>query len=372
MITAIKDKSIITFTNNENGKLARFDLKDNSCYTYYNNKYNKVKNLNHYFSNKDTKKVIDGFQDEKYKIFINKIWQGENDCSNIGTLLNRLGKYSNLENYILLNISVNNDVTMNTSEINKYIIKYVIERKYTITRTFQNRYLDNKDLILKIIRYINENYDNKRNEEVWDFIQGWLFEYYEKLINTYKYDYKSLLDYIFDYLPNRENYTLNNYNIRDLEDYANMQSVMSKNGKFNKYPRYLKTVHDITVGNYNMFKKEYSDELFGNRIDNKLEYMNEKEKYIIKVPQCCNDVKQEGVQMHNCVGSYIDKIIDGNTQIVFLRNKKDSNKSLATVEIKNNKLCQAFRSYNTKLTEEDVVFLKKYCKAKNIEYKLRY
>ena len=373
MITATKDRSLITFINNENNKKARFDLKDNSCYSFYNNKFNKVKNIKSFFSGHDTNKIIDGFEDDKYKQFINVIWANEDKCWNVGTLLERLHHYSNLENYILMNIKVSNNVKMKTTDINKYILKYVVNRDLKITRDFESIYLNNKELILKVIRYADENFDDNINNRIWSFISSWLFkDYYMVLLTKYNYDYKTLLNYIFDYLPNREAFNIDNYNVRTLEDYANMQIAMSKNGKFNKYPKYLKTVHDITVLNYNTFKKEYSDELFKNRINNDLAHESQKDNYIIIVPQSCNDIKEEGVQMHNCVGGYIDKIIDGVTQILFLRRFNKPNESLATIEIRNNSLVQAYRSYNTNLTAEDVKFLQKYCKAKNINYKLRF
>lgn len=372
MITAIKDKSIITFTNKGNDKIARFDLKDNSCYTYYNNKYNKVKNLKSFFSGYNADSIIEGFEDEKYKTFIKMIANSEDRCSNVGTLLERLYKYSNLENYILMNVKVDRNVKMKTNEINKYILKYITKRDFKITHSFELAYKENKEVILNIIRHIDENYDDATNNHIYNFIQGYQFkDYFLKLINDYNYEYKALLNYIFDYLPNREAYTINNYNIRTLEDYASMQKAMSKNGKFNKYPKYLKTIHDITVSNYNTFKTEYSDELFSNRINTNLSYESIKDNYTIIVPSCCNDIKQEGVDMHNCVGSYINKIIDGKTQIVFLRRFNKPKESLVTVEIRNNALSQAFRQYNTSLTKDDTEFLKKYCKAKNIEYKLK-
>ncbi|WP_252225262.1 MULTISPECIES: PcfJ domain-containing protein [unclassified Clostridium] len=373
MVTAVKDRSLITFTNHKNNKKARFDLKDNSCYTFYNNKFNKVKNLKNFFSGYDTNKIINGFEDDKYKKFINMIWQEEDRCTNVGTLLERLYKYSNLENYILMNIKVARNVSLKTSEINKYILKYIIKRNLTIDRCFEETYKTHMDLILKIIRYIDISFDDNTNKNIWNFIKDWSFEsHFIKLIDTYNYEYKSLLNYLFDFLPNREGYTVNSYSIRTLEDYASMQKAMSKKGKFNKYPKYLKTVHDITVSNYNTFKKEYSDELFKNRINNDLAYESKKYNYIIKIPQSCNDIKQEGVDMHNCVGSYIEKIIDGKTQIIFLRRLNKPNESLVTVEIRDNKLVQAYRAYNTNLVNEEIEFLKKYCKEKNIEYKLRY
>lgn len=372
-----KDKSIIEFCNKKTNKKARFDLKDNSYYTYYNNKYNKVKNLKNFFSGYRAEYVIEGFEDEKYKKFIKTIQDREYYyCSNVGTLLERLYKYSNLENFILMNIDVDEEVTIKSNEINKYILRYLIDRKFKLTKTFENNYKSNKKLILDIIKFSNENLDDYSNELIYNKLicNYTMLEIFKNLVDSYNYEYKSLIKYLFDYLPNREAFSYSNYysvsSLIMLKDYADMQSAMSKNGKFNKYPKYLKTIHDIIVSNYNCFKREYKEELFVKRINNDYAYSNNRYEYSIIVPQSTNDIKQEGADMHNCVGSYIDKIIDGKTNIVFLRYKKKPNESLATVEIKNNELCQAFRQYNSSLTNEDKEFLKHYCEVKKIKYSL--
>ena len=55
---------------------------------------------------------------------------------------------------------------------------------------------------------------------------------------------------------------------------------------------------------------------------------------------------------------------------MFLRYYNKPKENLATVEVKDNRVCQAYRSYNSPLTESDKEFLKKYCKEKNLEYVL--
>ena len=52
---------------------------------------------------------------------------------------------------------------------------------------------------------------------------------------------------------------------------------------------------------------------------------------------------------------------------MFLRKKDNINKSLVTIEIRDNKVVQAFRSYNTPITTEDKEFIdrwnKLHCKS---------
>ena len=370
---ATKNKSIIYFVNTLNNKKAKFDLKDNSCYKFYNNKYNKVKNLKSYFSGYELCNIY--FKDDSYRKLIEIVNEEEDLCCNVGTLLDRLYKYSHLENYILLGIRFENSIENKTTDYNKYIIKYIRERNYKISRSFEMKYNKNKDLVLKIIRYINENYDDNMNNIIFSSMLNSYYDFswdnFKELVLNYNYDYRKLLEYVVDYLPNREGFNFGNSNsdnIRILLDYANMQKLMSKNGKFDKYPKYLKTVHDITVSNFNTFKKEYNEKMFKDRIRLDYEFESKQYNYRIICPKTANEVKQEGVDMHHCVGSYIDKIINGKTYIVFMRRFNKPKESLVTVEIKNGAVCQAYRVHDSSITEEDKNFLKYYCKKKNLEY----
>ena len=56
--------------------------------------------------------------------------------------------------------------------------------------------------------------------------------------------------------------------------------------------------------------------------------------------------------MNNCVSSYVQKVIDGHCDILFLRYKDSPDKSLVTIEVRDNKIVQALQKYNHPLTNE--------------------
>ena len=57
--------------------------------------------------------------------------------------------------------------------------------------------------------------------------------------------------------------------------------------------------------------------------------------------------------MSNCVSSYIDKVINGECHILFLRKKDSPDKSLVTIEVRNNQIVQARRKFNDPVNEEE-------------------
>ena len=59
------------------------------------------------------------------------------------------------------------------------------------------------------------------------------------------------------------------------------------------------------------------------------------------------------MNQNNCVASYIDRVIDGNCHILFLRKKDHPKESLVTIEIRNNEIIQAKRRFNYPVTQED-------------------
>lgn len=139
------------------------------------------------------------------------------------------------------------------------------------------------------------------------------------------------------------------YLIRELYDYANMMSTISK--KYDKYPRHFLTTHKIASRNYNRLKREFSEELFKKRI--KLNYECRYKDYVFIYPKCTQDIKDESTSMNNCVVSYIDNVIDGRCDILFLRKKDNPEESLVTIEVANNKIVQAKRRFNDPVTQED-------------------
>ena len=70
-------------------------------------------------------------------------------------------------------------------------------------------------------------------------------------------------------------------------------------------------------------------------------------------PKCTQDIKDEAVMQNNCVASYIDKVINGECQILFLRKQSSPEQSLVTIEVRNGRIIQALRRFNNPVTEED-------------------
>lgn len=75
--------------------------------------------------------------------------------------------------------------------------------------------------------------------------------------------------------------------------------------------------------------------------------------YIFIYPESTQDIKDEATMQNNCVASYIDKVIDGECHILFLRKKNKPDESLVTIEVRNNHIVQARRRFNDEVTAED-------------------
>jgi hypothetical protein len=88
----------------------------------------------------------------------------------------------------------------------------------------------------------------------------------------------------------------------------------------------------------------------------------EDDNFKVIIPHSCEDLIDEGEQQHNCVGGYVDEIIDEDCYIVFIRRKSDLKKSLVTVELDLDfELVQGLMKNNTSIKDKEVAdFLDKY------------
>lgn len=197
------------------------------------------------------------------------------------------------------------------------------------------------DDIYKIWSTDNYDFDN-------DTYERHYWSYFNKLIEEYGYTAKPLLLYI-DQLKTFEALEDVRFVVKELYDYANMMKTISP--KFDKYPRHFLTTHKIACRNYNRMEKEFSEELFKKRINK--QYECSFGDYIFIYPDSTQDIKDEAAQMSNCVASYVDKVIDGECHILFLRKKSKPDESLVTIEVRNNHIVQARRRFNDDVTAED-------------------
>lgn len=177
------------------------------------------------------------------------------------------------------------------------------------------------------------------------------------ICNKYGYTTKSLLNYI-DYLATYEAISVEYPRevLNDISDNCNMLSQMSD--KYDKYPRHFLTSHQITSRTYSRWKQEFNEELFAKRVNTKMETVIGDYKFIY--PKTTSAIKDEAVQQSNCVASYIDRVINGQCDIILMRKKNDIENSLVTVEIRGGKVVQARQRFNESVNESQQKALSKY------------
>ena len=73
--------------------------------------------------------------------------------------------------------------------------------------------------------------------------------------------------------------------------------------------------------------------------------------YTFILPKELKELKAEGKALKHCVGSYADRVANGETVIVFVRQKRKANNPLYTLEIKDGKIVQ-LRGKNNKNAKE--------------------
>lgn len=379
-LKVFKERQFIVFEF-EDGKTVKYNLATGETIGK-NNRI--VKSLNTQLRGYSIKQIIDCIEDDKYRKFINFVhtevnrstrtnyWgycNGDivNKITNVGSLLARVNEYSQYEQYFacgLTNVDLNsrsrNRLSCPLSEIPKGLIKmcqkYDIElNKETLDayNEIPNLYPvlldmefnsitrnDIKQLLLVYGKYNhyteNDYYWGSRNLKI------------KFLVENYNYNIKSLLTYL-DNLMTYE--AIENFNdlCGEFYDYVRMASTLST--KFEKYPRYFLSTHRITCRNYERLKQVFEEQKFASRIKREYEYKIDDYKFIY--PSTTQDIKDEAVQQANCVASYIQSVIDGRCDIMFLRKRNDNkpkdeqyNESLVTLEIRNYQVVQAKGKFN--------------------------
>ena len=136
----------------------------------------------------------------------------------------------------------------------------------------------------------------------------------------------------------------------------------------NKYPSNLLTYHNILATEAAAIKKDYDLIAFNEQVEvmSKYEYSNN--NYTIICPKSAEDMRKEAAAQSNCLASYVDTVIAGQTMIFFCRKNKNAEKSYLTIEVKDNQLWQVKASHNREADEEGMSFIKKWVDNFGIEY----
>ena len=195
------------------------------------------------------------------------------------------------------------------------------------------------------------------------------YDNFINLINTYSLEFNRFIEYISFDLYSQGISEFNKNILDQYNDYLRMQ--ISLYGKVKeKYPKYLRTEHDVIALKVNIYEKYKKELMLLNVVDNYKHLIYKDKEYCIVLPESSFDVVDEGVSLSSCVASYVDKIVKNESLILFMRNIGEPDKSLITVEVKDNTIIQAKGFANRLITENEEKFLLKWAKKKDLQYSL--
>jgi hypothetical protein len=90
------------------------------------------------------------------------------------------------------------------------------------------------------------------------------------------------------------------------------------------------------------------------KIDEKRQqYEYEEDEYIIRLPKDCNEIVDEGVRQHICIGGYTSSHSNGSTNLFFLRKKSESNIPFYAIEMNNDKKIVQIHGFGNKWLGND-------------------
>lgn len=230
---------------------------------------------------------------------------------------------------------------------NKMFVKEMAKRNpsYTELKHAANIFeLDKKKSPIEVTLWFVDNYLVSQNGHIREILQhvptlARLKEYLENVKDYQCIDYRHTITIFADYLrmASRLGYNLNSKNIL--------------------YPSSLKKEHDIATFSYNAIKEEMDLKEFQESVNSykRLEYEEEKKDGLMVIaPEKPEDVIGEGKSLHHCVASYVSRVKDRRSQIMFIRHKETPDESYYTVEINTDEVIIQVRGLQNQLPGNDV------------------
>lgn len=130
------------------------------------------------------------------------------------------------------------------------------------------------------------------------------------------------------------------------------------------------SAHDLLVSVYNTISSEIEKKAFDKAVSKVKKYEFEDEEFISVSPKSPQDIAREGITLCHCVKSYIPKVSNGYTNIMFIRKVTDKNTPFFTVEISNTGNIEQIHGHcnsNVEVGSSLENFVKKWAKQKKLK-----
>ena len=123
------------------------------------------------------------------------------------------------------------------------------------------------------------------------------------------------------------------------------------------FPKDLEKSHDKVMELLEIVENEANDKLIKERLEILTNYIYENKKYIVYPAPSVSSLINESKQLNHCVNTDASRYALAETNIYFLREITNKEKSLVTVEVKGNNILQARAKYNNDPSKEQLKFL---------------
>lgn len=162
---------------------------------------------------------------------------------------------------------------------------------------------------------------------------------------------------MMEYAKQQKNFSIYNY----LDYLRNMEKLDIPLNKKILFPENFTKAHDESVKKVKIVKNKGTDKKIKQRYKELQKNVYSNNIYIIRPAKDLKDMKDEAKQQENCVyKNYSERYAFGETDIYFMRDIKNPNKSLVTVEVLGKKIRQKYQKKNKIVTDEQNEFLEKW------------
>ena len=86
-----------------------------------------------------------------------------------------------------------------------------------------------------------------------------------------------------------------------------------------------------------------------------MEFFAGSEGLVVKVPESAEELYIEGKKLHNCLGTYVDRVAEGKSLIFFVRKIEEPDKPFIAMEYSNGKIIQCRYDYNEEVKEDKII-----------------
>jgi len=254
-------------------------------------------------------------------------------------------------------------------EQNIKLFKYCYDKTYNTGKNFR----DIVNIASQVEKLINFNNAKIFIDAIADSnvrINLYNNEYKDLVTMTTKYslNFNRFVEYICHDLYTQGISEFNHNRFQTYNDYLDMQISLYGEIK-EKYSKHLATDHDIITLKYNTYKRYSKDLIMLNVMENQKELQYQKGEYAIILPTSTIDIVDEGINQSHCVASYVDKVLENKTLILFMRRKEALSESLITIEVKDKTVSQAKGFANRRPSAIEDAFIKQWAKEKKLNYK---